>query len=132
MDGFEEGNVVVCVEVDIFNGKMVDLFGVKWVIVIVVGLVFILLVIMFGFGYYNVVFYVVVNVFLFFGYFQVQVMFGFIGVFLLFVVMLWIQDFQWSMGIICFEFMQDIFIWYQCVIGGILVIIFDLFMIVFV
>lgn len=100
MFGENKGQIIVCLEVDVFNGKIVDFIGVKWVVVVVIFVVFIVFVIVVGLGFINVVFYIVVNILVLFVYFQFQVMIGFCSVLLFFVVQLWIQDFQWIMGII--------------------------------
>lgn len=124
-DGPEAGNAVACVEADISNGKTVDLLGVKWATAIVAGLALTSSAIMSGLGHYNAASHVAANALSLFGYFQAQAMLGLTGVPLPPVVMSWTQDFQWSMGIIRLEFMQDIFTWYQRATGGTPATIFD-------
>ncbi|KAK4121031.1 TRP-domain-containing protein [Parathielavia appendiculata] len=117
-DGEDAGKSVACVEADISNGKTVDLLGVKWATAIVAGLALVSSAIVSGLGHQNAAAHVAANALSLFSYFQAQAMIGLTGVPLPPVVMSWTQDFQWSMGIIHLEFMQDIFTWYQRATGG--------------
>jgi hypothetical protein len=78
-----------------------------------------------GLGHQNAAAHVAANALSLFSYFQAQAMIGLTGVPLPPVVMSWTQDFQWSMGIIRLDFMQDIFTWYQRATGGTPSTIFD-------
>ncbi|KAK5657329.1 hypothetical protein OQA88_3394 [Cercophora sp. LCS_1] len=124
-DGPNAGTSVACVEADISNGKTVDLLGVKWATAIVAGLALVSSAIVSGLGHYNAASHVAANALSLFGYFQAQAMLGLTGVPLPPVVMAWTQDFQWSMGIVRVDFMQDIFTWYQRATGGTPAHIFD-------
>ncbi|KAL2264765.1 hypothetical protein VTJ83DRAFT_7275 [Remersonia thermophila] len=114
----ETGESVACVEADISNGKTVDLIGVKWATAIVACLALVSSAFISGLGHQNAAAHVAANALSLFGYFQAQAMIGLTGVPLPPVVMAWTQDFQWSMGIIHLEFMQDAITWYQRATGG--------------
>ncbi|KAK0635627.1 hypothetical protein B0T17DRAFT_503137 [Bombardia bombarda] len=117
-DGADAGKSVACVEADISNGKTVDLPGVKWATAIVAGLALVSSAVVSGLGHSNAASHVAANALSLFAYFQAQAMLGLTAVPLPPVVMSWTQDFQWSMGIISLDFMQDIFTWYQRATGG--------------
>jgi len=124
-DGEDAGMTVACVEAEISNGKTVDLSGVKWATAIVAGLALCSSAFVSGLGHSNAASHVAANALSLFGYFQAQAMLGLTAVPLPPVVMAWTQNFQWSMGIIHVEFMQDIFTWYQRATGGTPATIFD-------
>ncbi|KAK4190621.1 putative flavin carrier protein precursor [Podospora australis] len=124
-DGPEQGRSVACVEADISNGKTVDLLGVKWATALVAFFALVSSAIMSGLGHYNAASHVAANALSLFGYFQAQAMIGLTGVPLPPIVMSWTQDFQWSMGIVRLDWMQDIFTWYQRATGGTAATIFD-------
>lgn len=71
-----------------------------------------------GLGYSNAASHIASNTLSLFGYFQAQAMLGLCAVKLPPVVKSWTQDFQWSMGIIKVDFIQDILTWYQRSTGG--------------
>ncbi|KAM7209207.1 flavin carrier protein 2 [Naviculisporaceae sp. PSN 640] len=123
--GTANGKSVACVSADISNGKTVDLAGVKWATAIVAGLALGSSALVSGLGHSNAASHVAANALSLFGYFQAQAMLGLTSVALPPVVMSWTQDFQWSMGIIKLDFMQDIFTWYQRATGGTPATIFD-------
>ncbi|KAG6013117.1 hypothetical protein E4U54_007057 [Claviceps lovelessii] len=116
---------IACVEADISNGKTVDLIGVKWATAVIAGLALISSAIVNGLGHSNTAAHVAANSLSLFGYFQAQAILGLSSVHLPPVVQSWTQDFQWSMGIIKINFMQDIFTWYQRATGGTPSTIFD-------
>lgn len=124
-DGPEKGRSVACVEADISNGKTVDLLGVKWATALVAFFALVSSAVMSGLGHYNAASHVAANALSLFGYFQSQAMLGLTGIPLPPVVMSWTQDFQWSMGIVRLDWMQDIFTWYQRATGGTAATIFD-------
>lgn len=124
-DGDRPGKSVACVSADISNGKTVDLAGVKWATAIVAGLALGSSALVSGLGHSNAASHVAANALSLFGYFQAQAMLGLTSVALPPVVMSWTQDFQWSMGIIKVDFMQDIFTWYQRATGGVPSTLFD-------
>ncbi|KAI1085278.1 TRP-domain-containing protein [Whalleya microplaca] len=121
----ETGKSVACVEADISNGKTVDLIAVKWVLAIIAGLVLCSSAIINGLGHSNAAAHIASGALSLFGFFQAQAMLGLTGIHLPPVVQSWTQDFQWSMGIISVDFMQDIFTWYQRATGGTPSTIFD-------
>ncbi|KAM7204117.1 flavin carrier protein 2 [Rhypophila sp. PSN 637] len=124
-DGPDKGKSVACVTADISNGKTVDLAGVKWATAIVAGLALGSSALVSGLGHSNAASHVAANALSLFGYFQAQAMLGLTSVALPPVVMSWTQDFQWSMGVIKVDFMQDIFTWYQRATGGTPGVLFD-------
>ncbi|GAB0136302.1 hypothetical protein EsDP_00004608 [Epichloe bromicola] len=116
---------IACVEANISNGKTVDLIGVKWATAIIAGLALISSAIVNGLGHSNTAAHVAANSLSLFGYFQAQAVLGLSSVRLPPIVQSWTQDFQWSMGIIKINFMQDILTWYQRATGGTPSTIFD-------
>ncbi|CAJ2503287.1 Uu.00g106810.m01.CDS01 [Anthostomella pinea] len=121
----DTGESVACVEADISNGKTVDLIAVKWILAIIAGLVFCSSAVINGLGHSNAAAHIASGALSLFGFFQAQAMLGLTGIHLPPVVQSWTQDFQWSMGIINVNFMQDIFTWYQRATGGTPSTIFD-------
>jgi hypothetical protein len=101
------------------------LIGVKWATAAIAGLALIASAIVSGLGYTNAASHVASMALSLFGYFQAQAMIGLCGVPLPPVVRAWTQDFQWSMGIIKVDFIQDILTWYQRSTGGTASNIFD-------
>jgi len=123
--GDKQGQTVACVRANISNGMTVDLIGVKWATAIISGLALIASAIVSGLGYTNASSHVASMALSLFGYFQAQAMIGLCGVPLPPIVRAWTQDFQWSMGIIKVDFIQDILTWYQRSTGGTASNIFD-------
>ncbi|KAI1389544.1 TRP-domain-containing protein [Hypoxylon trugodes] len=121
----DTGKSVACVEADISNGKTVDLLAVKWVLAIIAGLVLCSSAIINGLGHSNAAAHIASGALSLFSFFQSQAMLGLTAIHLPPVVQSWTQDFQWSMGIINVDFMQDIFTWYQRATGGTPSTIFD-------
>ncbi|KAH9906605.1 hypothetical protein F4778DRAFT_587282 [Xylariomycetidae sp. FL2044] len=121
----DTGESVACVEADISNGKTVDLIAVKWVLAIIAGLILCSSAVINGLGHSNAAAHIASGALSLFGFFQAQAMLGLTAVHLPPVVQSWTQDFQWSMGIINVDFMQDIFTWYQRATGGTPSTIFD-------
>ncbi|KAK4142728.1 uncharacterized protein C8A04DRAFT_13002 [Dichotomopilus funicola] len=117
-DGDHAGESIACVEANISNGMTVDLTGVKWASAAVAGLALVSSAIINGLGFSNAASHIASNALSLFGYFQAQAMLGLCAVPLPPVVKSWTQDFQWSMGIIKTDFMQDILTWYQRSTGG--------------
>ncbi|KYK60286.1 calcium- spray protein [Drechmeria coniospora] len=112
------GQSVACLEADISNGKTVNLLGVKWATAIIAGLALVSSAVVNGLGHSNAAAHLAANSLSLFGYFQAQAIVGLTAVHLPPIVQAWTLDFQWSMGIIRVEFMQDIFTWYQRATGG--------------
>ncbi|KAI0472874.1 hypothetical protein GGR56DRAFT_586873 [Xylariaceae sp. FL0804] len=121
----ESGKSVACVEADISNGKTVNLLAVKWVLAVIAGLVLCSSAVINGLGHSNAAAHIASGALSLFGFFQAQAMIGLTGIHMPPIVESWTQDFQWSMGIINVNFMQDIFTWYQRATGGTPSTIFD-------
>ena len=117
--GDQAGQTIACLEAEISNGKTVDLIGVKWATAAVAGLAILSSAIVSGLGYSNAASHVASNTLSLFAYFQAQAMIGLCSVPLPPAVKSWTQDFQWSMGIINVQFVQDIVTWYQRSTGGV-------------
>lgn len=109
---------VACVEADLSNGKTVDQPGVGWSTAVVAGLALVASAVTSGLGHSNTAAHVAANALSLFGYLQAQALIGMTAVSLPPIVMSWTQNFQWTMGIIRVEFLQDICTWYQRATGG--------------
>ena len=109
---------VACVEAELSNGKTVDQKGVGWSTAVVAGLALVASAVTSGLGHSNTAAHVAANALSLFGYFQAQALIGMTAVSLPPIVMSWTQNFQWTMGIIRVEFLQDICTWYQRATGG--------------
>ncbi|KAL8746655.1 MAG: hypothetical protein Q9190_001344 [Brigantiaea leucoxantha] len=109
---------VACVEAQLSNGKTVDQKGVGWSTAVVAGLALIASAVTSGLGHSNTAAHVAANALSLFGYFQAQAIIGMTAVSLPPIVMSWTQNFQWTMGIIRVDFLQDICTWYQRATGG--------------
>ncbi|KAH7326122.1 hypothetical protein B0I35DRAFT_405414 [Stachybotrys elegans] len=112
------GESVACVEANISNGQTVDLLAIKWATAIIAGLALLSSAIISGLGHSNAAAHVAANSLSLFGYMQAQAIIGLTAVPLPPIVMSWTQNFQWSMGIISVDWMQDIMTWYQRATGG--------------
>lgn len=109
---------VACVEAELSNGKTVDQKGVGWATAVVAGLALVASAVTSGLGHSNTAAHVAANALSLFGYFQAQALIGMTAVSLPPIVMSWTQNFQWTMGIIRVEFLEDICTWYQRATGG--------------
>jgi len=98
---------------------------VKWAAAAVAGLALVASAVVSGLGYSNAASHVAASALSLFSYFQAQAMLGLCSVRLPPIVQSWTQDFQWSMGIIKVDFIQDILTWYQRSTGGEASTIFD-------
>ncbi|KAI1274007.1 hypothetical protein F5Y07DRAFT_374740 [Xylaria sp. FL0933] len=116
---------VACVEADVSNGKTVNLLAVKWTLAVIAGLVLCSSAVLNGLGHANAAAHIASGALSLFGFFQAQAILGMTSVHLPPVVQSWTQDFQWTMGIINVNFLQDIFTWYQRATGGTPSTIFD-------
>ncbi|SPN97277.1 probable Calcium_related spray protein [Cephalotrichum gorgonifer] len=114
----DTGESVACVEANVSNGKTVDLVGVKWATAIIAGLALAASAVVSGLGHSNTAAHIASSALSLFSYFQAQAMLGLTSVHLPPIVASWVQNLQWSMGIIQVDFMQDIFTWYQRSTGG--------------
>ncbi|KAL8993633.1 MAG: hypothetical protein Q9169_006197 [Polycauliona sp. 2 TL-2023] len=109
---------VACVEAELSNRKTVDQKGVGWATAVIAGLALVASAVTSGLGHSNTAAHVAANALSLFGYFQAQALIGMTAVMLPPVVMSWTQNFQWTMGIIRVEFLQDVCTWYQRATGG--------------
>jgi hypothetical protein len=112
------GTHVACVEAELSNGKTVDQKAVAWTTAVIGGLALVASAITSGLGHSNTAAHVAANAMALFGYFQAQAMIGMTTVSLPPIVASWTQNFQWSMGIIRVEFLQELATWYQRATGG--------------
>lgn len=112
------GAQIACVQADLSNGKTVYQKGVGWSSAIIAGLALLTSAIVAGLGHSNTATHVAANAMSLFSFFQSQAIFGMTAVTLPPIVQSWTQNFQWSMGIIRAEFIQDIASWYQQATGG--------------
>ena len=105
-------------QAELSNGKTVDQKAVSWTIAVIAGLALLTSAITSGLGHSNTAAHVAANTLALFGYFQAQALVGMTAVPLPPIVASWTQNFQWSMGIIRVDFLQDIATWYQRATGG--------------
>lgn len=117
-DPAKAGTALACVEAQLSNGQTVDQKGVSWTTAIIAGLALIASAVTSGLGHSNTAAHVAANALSLFGYFQAQAILGLVSVPLPPIVTSWTQNFQWTMGIINVQFMQDIATWYQKSTGG--------------
>ncbi|KAK3677474.1 putative flavin carrier protein 3 [Vermiconidia calcicola] len=114
----ETGEGLACVEADLSNGKTVDQKGVAWVLAVTSGIALVSSAVTSGLGHSNTAAHVAANALSLFSYFQAQAFIGMTAVDLPPIVASWTQNFQWSMGIIDVDFIQNIATWYQRSTGG--------------
>jgi hypothetical protein len=114
----DTGESLACLEANISNGQTVDLLGIKWATAIIAGLALMSSAIISGLGHSNAAAHVAANSLSLFSYMQSQAIIGLTAVPLPPIVQSWTQNFQWSMGIIGVDWMQDIMTWYQRSTGG--------------
>lgn len=110
--------MVVCVEAPLDNGKTVDQHAVGWITAVIAGLGLVASAVTSGLGHSNTAAHVAANAVSLFGYFQAQAMLSMTAVHLPPIVAAWTQNFDWAMGIINLDFMQQIFHWYIQATGG--------------
>ncbi|KAL1993194.1 hypothetical protein VTN49DRAFT_3143 [Thermomyces lanuginosus] len=114
----ETGETLTCVEASLSNGKTVYQKAVGWTLAVISGLALIASAVAAGFGFSNTAAHVAANTLSMFGFFQAQAMYGMTSVRLPPIVAAWMQNFQWSMGIIRVGFLQTMSTWYQKATGG--------------
>ncbi|KAI9671961.1 MAG: hypothetical protein M1817_002308 [Caeruleum heppii] len=114
----DTNTAVACLEAPLSNGKTVDQKGVGWSTAIIAGIGLLASAVTSGLGHSNTAAHIAANALSLFGYFQAQAMIGMTAVTVPPIVQSWTQNFDWSMGIINVEFMQNIFTWYQRATGG--------------
>lgn len=110
--------MVVCVEAPLSNGKTVDQHAVGWITAVIAGMGLIASAVTSGLGHSNTAAHVAANAMSLFGYFQGQAMLSMTAVHLPPIVAAWTQNFDWAIGIIHIDFMQQIFHWYIQATGG--------------
>lgn len=117
--GDQANTSAACLELDVSNGKTVDLVGVQWASALVI-LAALIAAAVIGqlLGHFNAASHVAVHTLALFGYFQAQAMVGLCGMPLPPIVQAWTQDFQWTLGLIRLNFMQRVLTWYQRTTGG--------------
>ena len=113
-----DGPLVGCVEAFLYNGKTVLQPAVQWATAVIVGGALIISAIMSGLGHSKTAAHVAASSIALFGWFQSQAIYGMSSVTLPPIAASWTQNFQWSMGIIRLQFMQNIFTWYIKSTGG--------------
>ncbi|KAI4625794.1 uncharacterized protein J4E88_007818 [Alternaria novae-zelandiae] len=109
---------LACVEAELSNGHSVDQKAVAWVTAVIAGLGLMASAITSGLGHSNTAAHVAANAMSLFGYFQAQAFIGLCAVPLPPIVSAWTQNFQWTMGLIRVQFLQDMATWYQRATGG--------------
>jgi Transient receptor potential (TRP) ion channel/ML-like domain len=109
---------LACVEAELSNGKTVNQLGVKWATAVVSGLALVVSAVVSGLGHSNTAAHIASNALSLFGFFQSQALLGMTAVAMPPMAESWTQDFQWTMGIIGVDFMQDVCTWYQRATGG--------------
>jgi hypothetical protein len=114
----DTGEVLACVEASLSNGKTVDQTGVKWATAAIAGLALVVSAVTSGLGHSNTAAHVAANALSLFGFFQAQAMIGMCSAHMPPIVESWTQNFQWSMGIVSIDSMQNILTWYQRATGG--------------
>ncbi|CAK7227038.1 Putative flavin carrier protein 3 [Sporothrix eucalyptigena] len=116
--GDQAGTSAACLELDVSNGKTVDLVGVQWTSALVILAALVASAAIGQLGHFNAASHVVVHTLALFSYFQAQAMVGLCGMPLPPIVQAWTQDFQWTLGLIRVNFMQSVLTWYQRATGG--------------
>jgi uncharacterized membrane protein len=109
---------LACLQARLTNGQTVDQKGVGWATAAVAGLGLITSAVVSGLGHSNTAAHIASYALSLFSYFQAIAICGLVAVPLPPIVQGWTQDFDWTMGIIEVDFMQDIATWYQTATGG--------------
>ena len=112
------GVSLACVEASLSNGNTVNQKGVGWSTAVIAGLALAASAVTSGLGHSNTAAHVAANALSLFSYFQGQAMIGFLAISYPPIVQSWTQNFDWSMGIIRVDFLQEIATWYQKSTGG--------------
>lgn len=114
----ENSTQVACVQAVLTNGKTVDKAVVKWVTAVIAGIALLVSAFASASGHSSTAAHIAANGLSLFGYFQNIAIIGMCAMKLPPMTAAWVQDFQWTMGIIRVGFMQDIFSWYIKSTGG--------------
>lgn len=109
---------LACLQARLTNGQTVDQKGVGWATAAVAGLGLITSAVVSGLGHSNTAAHIASYALSLFSYFQAIAIVGLVAVPLPPIVQGWTQDFDWTMGIIEVDFMQNIATWYQTATGG--------------
>ena len=113
-----DGTPLACVQADLSNGKTVDQKGVAWTIAVIAILGLVTAAIVSGLGHSNAAAHIASSAMSLFSYFQAQAFIGMTAVTTPPIVRAWTQNFQWSMGIISVNFLQDMATWYLRATSG--------------
>lgn len=111
---------VACVQAQLSNGRTVEHPAAGWVtaIVAIIGIGTAVILVSSGHGRSEAARHVATYALTFLGFLQAQAIIGLMSVPMPPLPQGWTQNFQWSMGIIELEWMQDIFTWYIKATGG--------------
>lgn len=112
-------NPIACVQTTLSNGKTVQTKWASWAMGIVCALGLLTAGIINAVGYYSTAAHIASNTVSLFEYFQSVAIVGMMAVQdTPPIAAAWVQNFQWSMGVIRVRFMQSIFNWYVQSTGG--------------
>jgi hypothetical protein len=109
---------LACVEARLSTGQTVNLLGVKWATAAVIGLAVASSAVISGLGHSNTAAHIASYALALFGYFQAVAICGLVAVYLPPIALAWTEDFDWTMGIIRVDFLQNLATWYQKATGG--------------
>ncbi|EAW14613.1 transient receptor potential ion channel family protein [Aspergillus clavatus NRRL 1] len=109
---------ITCVEARLSNDRTVYQAGVGWSTAVISGLGFAASALTSTRGHSNAAAHLAGNTLALFSLVQSQAMFGMLAVHMPPIVQAWTQNFQWSMGVIHVNVVQDIATWYQRATGG--------------
>ena len=109
---------LACVEARLSTGQTVNLLGVKWATAVVIGLAVAASAVISGLGHSNTAAHISSYALALFGYFQAVAICGLVAVYLPPIALAWTLDFDWTMGIIGVDFLQNLATWYQKATGG--------------
>jgi len=109
---------LACVQATLSNGRTVHQVAVSWVVAIIAFVALALSSISFTLGHFSSAAYLLSDSLSIFGYYQSLAFIGMTSVRTTPIVRAWTQNFQWSVGIIRLDFLQDLATWYQRATGG--------------
>ncbi|KAK9455074.1 hypothetical protein V1511DRAFT_459054 [Dipodascopsis uninucleata] len=112
------GDVVACVEARLSNGKTVNSKIVAWVTAVIAGIALMTSAVTSILGHSSTATHIASNGLALFGYYQNLAIIGMCAMPLPPITSAWTQNFEWAMGIIKVDFMQNIFQWYLQATGG--------------
>ncbi|KAJ5579016.1 hypothetical protein N7450_007883 [Penicillium hetheringtonii] len=111
-------DTVSCIEAPVTNGYSVYVSGVGWALGVITGLGLLVTVILSILGYSNIATHVGFRTMLLLGFMQSQAMYGMLALHFRPLARNWLQDFQWTVGIVHAGFLQTIATWFQRATGG--------------